>query len=222
MSAIALNNIDPEDIDDLLIRVTHSFNITLEPNECKGISTFGELSDLIIKKTQGININDCTTQQAFYKIRSAIVNTLSLDNTMITPKTLLENIFPRKGRIRQIRTMEKTLGFKLRVLRPAHLTSAVLLIILFASIILLFTSWLLGLTMLLITTAGFYIATKTGKELNLKTVGEIVAVMAQEEYKKSRRYPQTVNKKEIEKLLIDWFSRELDISKSKLTKDATF
>ena len=46
--------------------------------------------------------------------------------------------------------------------------------------------------------------------------------MTRENYLKSRRNSKTFNKNEIEKVLTDWFSNDLDLDKSKLTRDAKF
>ncbi len=48
------------------------------------------------------------------------------------------------------------------------------------------------------------------------------SIKTRENYLKSRRNPNTFNKNEIEKVLTDWFSNDLDLDKSKLTRDAKF
>ena len=56
----------------------------------------------------------------------------------------------------------------------------------------------------------------------MKTVGDLVYKMTKENYVKSRRNQETYNKKEIENLLIDWFSKELYLEKSQLTREVEF
>lgn len=63
---------------------------------------------------------------------------------------------------------------------------------------------------------------KGGNELDLQTVGQVAEKMTRENYLKSRRNPKTFNKNEIEKLLTEWFSNDLDLDKSKLTREAKF
>ena len=46
--------------------------------------------------------------------------------------------------------------------------------------------------------------------------------MTRENYLKSRRKENTVNRKEIEKILTEWFSDEFDLEKSELTREAEF
>lgn len=93
-----LCNIDPEDISDVLVKVEKSFGFKFGDTELKDTKTFGELCDIITSKVQGVNSNDCTTQQAFYKLRNAIADTLQIDKTGITPDTDLQKLFPKNIR----------------------------------------------------------------------------------------------------------------------------
>ena len=52
-----------------------------------------------------------------------------------------------------------------------------------------------------------------GKELYVNTVGELVEKITRENYLQLRRNPETFNKKEIQKILIDWFSNEFELDK---------
>ena len=100
--------------------------------------------------------------------------------------------------------------------------SGTLVIIFLASLIGLYFNWQIGLLGLVFSIAGLWFANKIGKELDLQTVGQVAEKMTRENYLKSRRNPKTFNKKEIEKVLTDWFSNDLDLDKSKLTREATF
>ena len=64
-----LKDIDPEDIEDLLVKIEQSFDIKFEGNELVHAKTFGQLCDHITNKIQLLNSADCTTQQAFYKLQ---------------------------------------------------------------------------------------------------------------------------------------------------------
>lgn len=115
-----LSNIDPDDISDVLLKVEKSFEFKFGGTDLTGIKTFGELCDIITSKIQGENSNDCTTQQAFYKVRNAIVDTLSIDECSITPDTDLQQLFPKQNRRLQIATIDNILGFKTKILQPKH------------------------------------------------------------------------------------------------------
>lgn len=222
MFNFGLKNTDPEDIDDLLVKVEQSFKIDLVSEEMQGITTFGELCDYISSKIQLSHADTCTTQQAFYKLRSAVRTVLHVDN--LKPDTLLTEIFPRERRTRAlaIKQLEAELDVKLDILRPPHFITTVLLIGLLASMVALFTNPLLGIPGLLLSFLGINRAAKFGNKLNLKTVGELTQKIARENYLQSRRNATTVNRNEIEMLLIDWFSKDLSVKKSKLTRNATF
>ena len=215
-----LNNIDPEDIEDLFVKVEKSFNIKFVGNELVGLSTFGELCDHIANKIELDHSDNCTTQQAFYKLRNAISSTLKIEN--VKTYTLLADILPKQNRISAVRQIENKLGFKLSFLRPTYFVSGTLLIVLLASIVGLFINWKFGLSGILFSVAGFRIASKFRKEINIRTVGELTEKMARENYLKSRRNSATFNKNEIENILKEWFSKDLDLDKTMLTRDAKF
>jgi hypothetical protein len=222
MTDYELKNIDPDDISDLLVKVEKSFDIKFGDTELMHISTFGELCDHIANKIQLDNLDDCTSQQAFYKLRDTISSTLQIDNKTISTNFSLADLLPRQSRRSRTKKLEKQLGFKLNILRPPHWVTGTLVIILLASLVGLFFKWQIGLLGLVVSSAGLWFANKIGNELDLQTVGQVAEKMTRENYLKSRRNPKTFNKKEIEKVLTDWFSNDLDLDKSKLTREAKF
>jgi acyl carrier protein len=215
-----LNNIDSEDIEDLLIKVEDSFDIKFIDDELVHITNFGELCDHIANKIKLDNSDDCTSQQAFYKLREAISSTLQIDNKTISTDFPLVNFLPRKSRRSRTKKLEKCLGFKLNILRPPHWVTWIFIILFLVSIVALFFNWQIGLLGLSISIAGTWIANKIGNELDLQTVGQVAEKITIENYLKSRRNPKTFNKKEIEKVLTDWFSNEFNLDKSKSTREA--
>ncbi|WP_237488026.1 acyl carrier protein, partial [Hufsiella arboris] len=208
-----LKNIDPDDISDLLVKVEKSFDIKFGNTELMHISTFGELCDHIANKIQLDNSDDCTTQQAFYKLRDTISSTLQIDNKTISTNSSLADLLPRQSRRASTKKLEKQLGFKLNILRPPHWVTGTLVIILLASLVGLFFNWQIGLSGLLFSIAGCWFANKIGNEFDLQTVGQVAEKMTRENYLKSRRNPKTFNKNEIEKVLTDWFSSDFDLDK---------
>lgn len=222
MTDYELKNIDPDDISDLLVKVEKSFDIKFGDTELMHISTFGELCDHIANKIQLDNSDDSTIQQAFYKLRDTISSTLQIDNKTISTNYSLADLLPRQSRRSRTKKLEKQLGFKLNILRPPHWVTGSLVIILLASLFALFFNWQIGLSGFVFSIAGFWFANKIGNELDLQTIGQVAEKMTRENYLKSRRNPKTFNKNEIEKVLTDWFSNDLDLDKSKLTREAKF
>lgn len=222
MKELELKNIDPEDIEDLIGKIENSFDIKFGENELAHIKTFGQLCDYIANKIRLDNVEDCTTQQAFYKLRNALAATLNIDGKQISPDYLLANLLPRKTRRSGIKKLEKHLGFKVYLLRPPYWVTTSLVVILLVSIIAWFFNWQVGLFGVASSMCGLWLSTIIGNELDLQTVGQLAEKMTRDNYVKSRRNPKSFNKKEIEKILIDSFSIDLDIDKSKLTRDAAF
>lgn len=222
MTDYELKNIDSENIDDLLVKIENSFDIKFSGDELVNIATFGQLCDHIANKIQLDNSNDCTSQQAFYKLRDAISLTLQIDNKTISTDFALSDILPRQSRRSRTKKLERYLGFKLNFLRPPHWVTGTLVIILLSSIVGLFFNWRIGLSGLMFSIVGLWFANKIGNELDLQTVGQVAEKMTRENYLKSRRNPTTFNKREIEKVLTDWFSNDLGLDKNKLTREAKF
>jgi hypothetical protein len=215
-----LENVDPDDISDLLVKVEKSFDMKFESTELMHIITFGELCDHIANKIQLAHLNDCTSQQAFYKLRDAMASILQIDYKTIMTSSALLALLPKQSRRSLVKKLEVHLGFKLHILRPPYWASVTLAILLVTSCAALFFNWQIGLAGLAFSNAGLWLAKKFGNILNLQTVGQLAKKMTRESYFKSRRNPSTFNKSEIEKILIDLFSNDLGIDKSKLTREA--
>lgn len=212
--------IDSEDLEDMLVKIEDSFGIRFETDELAHVKTYGEFCDAIKIKINLEHSDDCTTQQAFHKLREAMTRSLEIEKTEVTPTTELKEIFPRKTRKRQVKELEKDFGFKLSLLRPPHFVTGLLAILLLASFIMLFIDWQYGLVGLVLAIGGFWISNKLGNELDGKTVRDLSEKMTRENYVKCRRNSKTINKNELDKILEDWFVNFLGIKRSELTREA--
>lgn len=208
-----------DDLDEVLMRIEKSYDIRFGEYELKDVRTFGELCDIIINKIKLQDTDDCTTQQAFYKLRDAIIIVKQLDNSSIQTNTPLSSIFPRHRRRKQISEVEKVLGFKVNALRPKHFITGTLVFILLASLPTLYFSWQYGLSGLVLSILLLFVANKTGKEFNEKTVGELAEKMTRENYVKARRNSLTINKAEIPKQIEKLFITDLGLSDEKISRD---
>ena len=223
MTDIKLSDRDIEDIGDLIPAVEDSYGFKFGDTELKDVKTFGELCDIIANKLKNLDISDdCTSQQAFYKLRSSIAAVLHLDKSSISTDTPLLQFLPFLSRRQRVKQIERHLGFKIKILRPTHLETASLGIILLGSFVGLFFNWKIGLTGLLFSIGGLRISNYFANTLDLQTVGQVADKMSRENYLQSRRYPSTINKKEIESKIQDLFADKLRLPKTALTKDATF
>ena len=215
MTDYELKNIDSEEIEDWLVKVETSFDITFADSELSHVTTFGELCDHITNKIQLNKVDDCTSQQAFHKLRHAISLTLEVDNNAILPNQQLANLFPRQNRREKIEQIEQNLGFRLNILRLPYWMTAILFILFLVSLVGLCFYWQIGLLGLVVSISGLFFATKIGNEFDLQTVGQVAQKMTRENYLKSRRNQKTFNKREIEKVLTDWFSEDFNLNKIK-------
>lgn len=220
-SSIELKNVDMEDISDVLRKVEKSFGFKFGDTELKDIKTFGELSDIVGGKVQGDNSSDCTTQQAFYKLRNAITAAISVNANRLTVETKLKEIFPRHNRRRKIASLENELGFKIKILRPKNWMTGVFLLIFLASLVGLYFSWQAGLSGLVFSIVAYKLADIFGKELDLKTVGQLTQKISREHYLQVRRDPTKINRAEIAKKMKELFIYDLDLEEDVLTRQAT-
>lgn len=219
MKDYQLKDVDIEDIEDLLIKIESSFNIKFVSNELVDIKTFGELCDHIADKIQLDKVDDCTSQQGFYKLRETVSEVLKIDKESIAPKTYLTDLFPSYNRRLLIKKIENKMGYGLNILRPPYWMTNVLTIVAVASFGCLFISWKLGITGLILSIFSLFLSYKMGNILEEKTIGGVVKRMVRENYLKSRRNNTTFNKREIEHILSEWFSKELSINLNDLNRN---
>lgn len=188
----------PEDVEDLLKVIERSYGIRFYGNELAHVLTFGQLSDHVVSKIKLEDKDDCTDQQAFYKLRAAISNAKCVGKEQLMPTTRLDSIFERRGRKRQLARIENELGIRLQALQPKQVVVISLLLILLASVITLFIDWRFGLVGCVLSIIGFWISGRTGNEFKDSTLGQLTDRITQEHYIRSRRETGTVNKREIE------------------------
>lgn len=219
MKDFELSNIDIEEIESFLEEIENSFKIRFFSDELIHITNFGQLCDAITNKIELDNSSNCTSQQAFYKLREAIGLILNIEKRTITLNLPISGLFPKKTRISNIKKLESNLGFKLNLLAPPLWLSILFSILFILSFVTLFFVLSFGLLGILISIIGFKVSNENGTELNLKTIRQIVEKMTRENYMKSRRNKNTFNKNEIENVLIDWFSNQFDLDKTKLTRE---
>jgi hypothetical protein len=219
---IQLNNCDIEDIEDVLKEVESSFGFRFAKNDVAEVRTFGQVCDVIFTKLPSSDVADCTTQQAFYKLRTAIAEVSFVEKAQILPVTRLEVFFPRKNRRGAIKRLESRIGFRLQMLRPKGAVSNALMICSLMSVVEIFIHWKLAIVGFVVAFTGFKLAWYFGKEWEVWTVGELATSIMKTNYRRSRRDPNTINKAEINNRLINIFSENLGLDPIVFTKDASF
>ncbi len=208
--AFNLNNVDPEDIDNVLGKIQKSFDIRFANEDLQDVKTFGSLCDTIVKKVKHKSADSsCTTQQAFYKLRNAINTTIAADKDLIKPQTRLSDIFPRDTRLQVIAEIEKEMGFKINLLKPKGVVVFAFSSVLIAAIAALFFFPVIGGLGIVFAVAGLMLAGKFGKEMHQKTLGDLAEKIAREHYLNCRRNASTMNRDEITQKVKELFTADM-------------
>ncbi|MFC4263841.1 hypothetical protein ACFOWM_13170 [Ferruginibacter yonginensis] len=215
-----LDNIDPEDFGDTLLKLEKSFGIKFEYNTFKDAKTFGDICDCIESQINFTNKEDCTTQQAFYKVRNAISLTQNIDKKNIETQTQLETVFPRQNRRQKVKEFKQELGISIDLLSMKTWLVLTIVIGFTSSIIAFFFSWKVAVCGLLFFYILNSILSKFSKEIKVETVGHLAEKITQEYYSQARRHSKTVNRSEIVKTIQDVFIAEHFLEREHLTREA--
>ncbi|MGD1842010.1 MAG: hypothetical protein ACFB0B_14110 [Thermonemataceae bacterium] len=214
-----LKDVHHEDLDGMILLIERSFEIEFIDNELSRVKTFGELLDAVKNKISLKEVDDCTTQQAFYKLRDALSSVLEVNRDAVLPRTLLTDLLPVQKRRTKLRDIEKVLGYRLNILELPNYLKVTFIILFLLSLFTITLNWWLAILGAVISIIGLLLTSLRGS-ISVKTVGELVKKMTRENYMKSRRNVTTFNKSEIERVMIDLFSEVLEIEKERLTSDA--
>lgn len=216
-----LKNIDPEDIGDSVQGIGSSLGLKFKDDTFRSVTTFGDLCDTIENLLPYQHKDDCTTQQAFYKLRSVICEIQSLGKQDITLDTKLEDLFPRRNRRKKIKLLEQAIGTSLDLLTRKMWINYVLFAGYLVSLLALFFKLLLGLAGLAFFVSLTWFANRFLRtEFKILTLGAVTRKLADDHYTKARRHAGTMNKKEIVPMIRRTFMQEFDLSKEVLQRNA--
>jgi hypothetical protein len=219
---LKLDEYETEDISDVLVKLEKSFAIKFPKDAFMSVKTFGELCDIIESNIKFDNKEDCTKQQAFYKIRTAICETQNIDKSLISLETKLADVFLRRNRRRQVKRFQKHLGIDLEFLTYPDWLLITFIVGIFCSLIAFFFDWKVAVAGMAFFIIALKVADKLGKDLKFDTVKELTEKAATEHYVHIRRSNSTVNRQEILDTIKEAFSAGLAIDKEQLTRDAKF
>ena len=217
-----LDNYEAEDIGDVVYKLEKSFGIKFDKEAFKNVRSFGELCDVFEAYITYENYDDCTKQQAFYKIKKAVSLTQKVNETEITLETMLSDLFPKHNRRQKVSEFQAYLGIKVRILTYPDWLALTLGLGVFLSLISFFFDWKIAVAGLIIFTLSIRIAGWLGKTFAVKTIRQLTEITVNQHYNDIRRRAKTVNRNEIVPTIIETFSADLDIDKTYLTRDAKF
>ena len=221
MKIYKFDNADLENIEDLIPSIEKMYKINFEENELAELANFDEFCEKIVAKINLENVDNCTTQQAFYKLRKSIVDLGIAEKNELNTETKLKEIFPRKNRRKIVKSLEKNIGFELNLINPPQIISISLFILILVSIVFLFINFKIAILGIIISVLGFKLAYRFGKEIEMNSIRELVEKITTENYLNVRSDKNTINRKELKNVMTDWFADNLGIEKSEL-KQATF
>jgi len=218
-----LNSVGPEEIDLVLQKIQRSFDIRFEQEDLNHVKTFGQLCDAVQTKVKQKNGDGCTTQHAFYMLRNAINNTVAgADKELIKPQAKLCNIFPSDTRLQVIAEIEKELGFKMNLLKPKGIVVFVFSLLLGASLACLYFIPVVGGAGAVLAIAGLILAGKFGKEMPVKTLGDLAEKIAREHHLNCRRNAAHVNRVEIADKVKELFAHDLALEPQVINSNSRF
>lgn len=212
--------IDPENFSiDILPQIEKSFGVTFQQKDVTDVYTFGQLCALVRSKLPAQAANDCTTQQAFYKLRRALK--LHTQAETIHPGALLVDILPvGRQRRRTVAAIERELGMKLNLLGVPPLILGIGCSFLIISLGSLFFDLTFGLIGAACSIAGLRLADMLSTYLTINTLRDVAERMSSRHYRASRRHPEQVNPQEITGRMQYLFSKDYGIDLIELTPEA--
>lgn len=217
-----LDDYEDEDIFDVVVKLEKSFGLKFEKDAFYQVKTFGDLCDVFDSYINYEYRDDCTKQQAFYRVRDAIARTQQTSRNEIQLDTKLSALFPSRDRRQKAKEFKKAVGSDIKILTYPDWLALTFVVGFLLSIAVFFFDWKIALSGIVFFLAAMKIAEKLGKTLDLRTVRELTEKLSREHYIKIRRIKGTVNKQEILQTIIDTFSNDLAIEKAYLTREATF
>ncbi|MEC4053555.1 hypothetical protein VSP10_12240 [Myroides odoratimimus] len=193
-----------EDLDYAIENFVNEYDLPLDPQKLAEVKNVAEMLDLIVSYFKQERKEDCTSQQAFYKLRTILQR--HTNESDIKPSTRLEELFPKRNRIEIIKRIEEELGFKLKVFKPKEYKVLMLWLLFFVLVIFAFFQQFLLVTLGIVVLYFLRgIIFENGEEFKVETVGELVKLMVEKNYFKSRRDPNTMNEKELREMIAKYF-----------------
>jgi hypothetical protein len=219
---IKLENYDDEDINDVILKLQKSFKVKFSKNAFANVKTFGDVCDVFENTITYENRDDCTKQQAFYRIRKAISLTQLIDESEIKLDNKLAELFLKHNRRQKAKEFQHRLEIRIKFLTYPGWLATIFETGMLLSFLIFFIDWKIALSGIACFSLAIKIAITLGKDLDLHTVRQLVEKVARENYSDIRRTAQTVNRSEIVATIIDSFNNDLNIEKKYLTRDASF
>ncbi len=219
---IQLGLYETGDILDIITKLEKSFGLQLPSDALATVNTFGEFCSVFEQHITATHRDDCTHQQAFYKIRKALAGALDINEQEIRPGTRLELLFPRPDRYNKTRLFQAHLRLKVHMFYYPGWLAAMVSVLFLSALFIFFINWHIAVAALLASGLAHAQRKRLSKRLRFDTLGALTRALTEEHYLGVRRTSHTVNRKEVPGIIARVFSQDLDIPVSQLTPDARF
>ncbi|MDO4763797.1 MAG: hypothetical protein Q4A00_05395 [Flavobacteriaceae bacterium] len=211
------SEIDLEELEYALQNFQELYNIAIDDEELLKISSFEELLNLLVSK---FNIEttpheECKTQKTFYEVRKILME-VAPNTQYITPKTNLEELFPKGNRKSRLAMLKNKMGLKrLDILGMSPLEFWIMALGIIGSIISIFIAENYSWGMLSLAFFILFGEASRGNTFRVKNVGSLVKYILRERmlYDKSK-----MNIVELKEIITDYFAEYLDVESKELIK----
>lgn len=210
---------DAEHICDQIEKLCEGFGLEIDWNDYAGVRTFGDICDVICVSIGWRYRAGGRLQMAFQQLRKAIGEIEGLDPSDICANTRLEQLFPRKDRRMKVKTLERTLGCRLHLLKPKPWVILMLVVVMAVSFFSVLVWLQLGVVGLLGGFLGYWLAVWFGKEFRYETIDELAMALMRNGYVYAMHGRGRVNPGEIVRIIEETFRSELRLREEELKRD---
>lgn len=211
--------LDDEAVEACVGAAIRSFGHQFTQEELSQLVTLGDFYNLVESKFANKHSPECTSQQAFYKLRQSIADILKIDKNSITPSSSLEELFPRKIRWRKMKQLRQQLGIKVQLLEMKGWLRTLFAISIVVSLVMFFFNWILSLLALISLIILNRIAAIFNNELSYPDLRELSEYLTIFEYAAVRRKPETANLFEVRAVINQVFIRREKLKQEHLTPE---
>lgn len=214
MENIDEHYIDWEEFEDALLLFCKDYRIKTGDLSISFTMTFVEIMELLFAQFDFQHKQDCTSQQAFYKLRKGIQE-IYPNAPELTLDTELKDLFPKNNRRKNIAELKKKLGIDFKILGAEKwLTSVLGITILVCFFLMFFQLW--ALAAFIFSIIVLQVAERYGRAFKGKTIRDLVHHLVIHHYFECRTEPNSINKEEFRKVAFAYFSEALDIDQADL------
>lgn len=211
--------VSSEDVEDLLPVIERSLGFEFKTDELIKTESLNDICEIIISRLKQPDDDACTTLIAFNKLRNELVMSGLANKENIAPYTNPEIVFNIQCRIGSIEYIEEKINFKASLLKQKKQYKIISLISFIGGFISVFFFLPAGLILFLLSMLFWYLDKEFEhnyqQQLQYESLRDYIEDNVFENYLDFRKDKQTINRKELKKLMMKWFARKLGVDYDK-------